>query len=115
MTPEIMSIVLFLIFCMGARVGITYLTATYLEYLPLFGLLALLPAFGFMYFYLSGTRKTGPEVFGRPIWWNDLRPVHAALYITFAINALQGNKDSWMFLAADVGIGLVAFLNHHFL
>ncbi len=114
MTPEMMSIVLFLIFCMGARVGITYLAATYTEYLPIFGLLAMLPAIGFMYFYLSGTRTTGPEVFGKPIWWNNLRPIHAVLYLSFAFSALSNNKSSWMFLAADVGIGLIAFLNHHF-
>ena len=33
---------------------------------------------------LGDYRKTGKEVFGSKIWWNDLRPVHASLYILFA-------------------------------
>lgn len=115
MSPEAMSIILFFTFCIGTRSLITYLAATYTEYLPIFGLLALLPAIGFMYFYLSGTRTTGPEVFGKPIWWNNLRPIHAALYTLFAISALSKNKDSWLFLAADVVVGITASINHHFL
>ena len=62
-------IVLFLVGCIGIRslfvIIAKYINASYL---------ALLPAIGFMYIYLTGSRKTGPETFGEKIWWNNLRP-----------------------------------------
>jgi hypothetical protein len=105
---------MFLIGCIGARslfvVIAKYIDTKYLKYL---GYLALLPAIGFMYIYLTGTRKTGMEVFGEKIWWNDLRPVHSILYFLFAYNAIIGNSQAWIYLLADVLIGLISFLVHH--
>jgi len=106
---------MFLIGCIGVRslfvVIAKYIDTKYLKYL---GYLALVPAIGFMYIYLSGSRKTGAEVFGEKIWWNDLRPVHSILYFLFAYNAIIGNKQSWIYLLADVSIGLISFLIHHY-
>jgi len=79
------------------------------------GYVALLPAIGFMYIFLTGSRKTGAEVFGEKIWWNNLRPVHSLIYFIFAYNAINGNKQSWVYLLADVTIGLIAYLIHHFI
>jgi hypothetical protein len=78
------------------------------------GYLALAPAIGFIYIYLTGTRKTGAEVFGEKIWWNNLRPIHSILYFLFAYNAIIGNKQSWIYLLVDVLIGLISFLIHHY-
>ena len=105
---------MFLIGCIGVRslfvVIAKYIDAKYLKYL---GYLALLPATGFMYIYLTGSRKTGAEVFGEDIWWNNLRPVHSILYFLFAYNAIIGNNQSWIYLLVDVIIGLISFLIHH--
>ena len=73
-----------------------------------------MPAITFMYLYITGSRQTGPEVFGDKIWWNDLRPVHSILYFLFAYNAIIGNKQAWIYLLVDVLIGLASFLIHHF-
>ena len=73
-----------------------------------------MPAIGFMYIYLTDSRKSGAEVFGDKIWWNDLRPVHAILYTMFALSAINGIKQSWIFLLIDVIIGLIAFLTYHY-
>lgn len=114
MTTEMKRILLFLIGCIGTRLFLVYIAKTIsLQYLPILGYLALLPTVGFLYFFITGTRTTGPEVFGDKIWWNNLRPVHAALYGTFAYNAIQKNPDSWIFLLADVVIGFAAFVHHH--
>ena len=78
------------------------------------GYLALLPAIGFIYLYLTGTRKTGPEVFGDKIWWNDLRPIHGLLYLLFAYNAINGNKNAWIYLLVDVIVGLTSFIWFHY-
>ena len=106
---------LFLIGCIGTRSLLVYLAKnankTYLMYL---GYLAILPAIGFLYIFFSGARKTGAEVFGEKIWWNNLRPIHSLLYFLFAYNAINGNNNAWMYLLIDVIIGLISFLGHHF-
>ena len=106
---------LFLIGCIGTRTLFVYLakiaSTTYLKYM---GYLALLPAIGFFYLFLSGARKTGGEVFGEKIWWNDLRPVHGVMYLLFAYNAINGNDNAWIYLLVDVVIGLISFLTFHY-
>ena len=107
-------IFMFLIGCIGIRsllvIIAKYSNTKYLKYL---GYLALLPAIGFMYIYLTGSRKTGDEVFGEKIWWNNLRPIHSLLYFLFAYNAINGCSTSWIYLFIDVIIGLGSFLFFH--
>jgi drug/metabolite transporter (DMT)-like permease len=104
----------FLIGCVGARLLIVMIAKEinkkYLKYL---GYLALVPAIGFMYLYLSGARK-GLGAFGEKIWWNHLRPVHSILYFLFAYNAIIGNKQAWIYLLIDVTISLISFLIEHY-
>ncbi len=72
---------LFLIGCIGTRSGLVVLAKNInKEYLKYMGYLALIPAIGFTYIFLSGSRKTGAEVMGDKIWWNNLRPFHALMY-----------------------------------
>ena len=106
---------LFLIGCIGVRSLLVVLAKSInIKHLKYLGYLALAPAVGFMYIYLTGSRKTGGETFGEKIWWNDLRPVHAILYFLFAYNAIIGNKQAWIYLLADVLFGLISFLMHHY-
>jgi len=83
-------------------------------YLKYIGYLSILPAVGFFYLYLTGSRKTGPEVFGNKIWWNDSRPIHGLMYFLFAYNAINGDAFAWIYLLVDVVIGLVSFLYFHY-
>lgn len=105
----------FLVGCIGSRVLLTIL-ANKIDntYLPILGYIALLPAFGFFYIYITGSRKTGLEVEGDKIWWNSIRPLHSFLYLLFAYNAILKNNNSWKILALDVSIGLLAFIVHHY-
>jgi hypothetical protein len=107
---------LFLIGCIGTRFLFVLIAKNAgPKYLPLLGYLALLPAIGFMYIFLTGSRKTGGEVFGEKIWWNDLRPIHSLFYFLFAYNAIVGNNNTaWMYLLVDVIFGLSSFLIFHF-
>ena len=77
-------------------------------------LIAICISVGFLYIWSNGLRKTGPETFGDPIWWNDLRPIHSALYAIFAMLALnEFTKDhAWTILLMDVTIGLSAWIHH---
>jgi len=107
-------LLLFLIGCIGTRTALALLVKNIpSDYLPILGLGGLAISIGFMYFYLSGTRKTGPETFGDQIWWNKLRPIHASLYLLFAILAFQRSKYAWLPLFLDVLLGLTAFLCFH--
>ena len=106
---------LFIIGCIGSRSLLVYIAKNASENnLMYIGYLSLLPAIGFLYIYFSGARKTGAEVFGEKIWWNNLRPIHSLLYFVFAYNAINGNKMAWVYLLIDVIFGLISFLGHHF-
>ena len=97
---------LFLFGCIPTRLAIMYLAKIIsLQYLPILG---------FIYLYLSGTRKSGPETFGDKIWWNDLRPIHAIFYFLFAYNAINKVSTAWLFLLYDVIFGLLSFLIFHY-
>ena len=106
---------LFLVGCIGTRSLLVYLAknvnAANLKYM---GYLSLLPAIGFFYLFLTGSRKTGAEVFGDKIWWSNLRPVHGLIYLLFSYNAINGNLNAWIYLLVDVIIGLISFLSFHY-
>ena len=105
---------LFLVGCIGTRLLFVYIAKnSSVQVLKYLGYVALLPAIGFMYIFLTGSRKTGSEVFGEKIWWNNLRPLHSLLYFIFSYNAIIGNKNAWIYLMVDVVLGLFAFLIHH--
>ena len=91
------SILMFLFGCIGVRTLFVIIAKnTSINYLKYLGYLALGPALGFTYIYLTGSRKTGAETFGEKIWWNNLRPIHALLYFLFAYNSINCNKNAWI-------------------
>lgn len=106
---------LFLIGCIGLRSAFAYAAFKInTNYLPYLGAVALIPVVGWIYILITGSRQTGLEAGGR-IWWNNLRPVHAALWAGFAGAAIMKNNNAYLFLVVDVVLGLAAWLNHHFL
>jgi hypothetical protein len=106
---------LFLIGCIGVRTLFVLIAKNAsAHYLPMLGYLAILPAIGFIYIYLTGSRQIGAEVFGEKIWWNNLRPIHATLYFLFAYNAINGNRMAYQYLLLDVAFGLLAFFVFHY-
>ena len=85
-----------------------------LNYLPYAGAVALLPAFGFIYLFLTGKRTVGVETQGAPIWWSQFRLIHGFLYFCFAYYAFQRARNAYQYLLADVWLGLGLFLWHHY-
>jgi hypothetical protein len=110
-----MRFLLFLIGCIGTRSLLTYVSyiwrSSYL--LPLLGYGALIPVIGWTYILFFGSRDTGPETFGQPIWWKNIRSVHLFLWLLFACMAISRNPYSWIVLFIDTLFGLLAFLWHH--
>ena len=103
--------IMFIFGCIVARVSLVLLAKNVSpKYLQLLGFLCLLPALGFLTIYLGDLRKTGREVIGNVIWWNELRPVHAIMYILFAIYAITKKDYAWKVLLLDVCIGIIAFI-----
>lgn len=115
MTDNQKRMILFLVGCMGTRLALVWLAYKYVWLLPYMGTLAIVPAIGFMVIYFGGLRKTGPEVFGKAIWWDHLRPVHGFLYALFAYLAIMSTNNksytqyAWKVLLVDVMIGFTAF------
>lgn len=103
---------LFLVGCLGSRAALAWaahaLAAS--PWLRALGLGGLAIAAGFFAIFAMGWRRTGPEVFGGRIWWDDLRPVHGALYLAFAALALLGRPGAWVPLGVDAAVGLAAFV-----
>lgn len=118
MNDEQKSMTLFLLGCIPARLFLAYLSyVSYVSYnsynMNMIGLLCLFISIGFISIYVFGLRKTGQETFGKPIWWNDLRPVHGFLYAVAAYCAFYSKENVWKILLLDAIIGLVAFVRHH--
>jgi len=105
---------LFLLGCIPTRILLVILSMNK-RLLPIMGYFALIISIGFFYLYFSGSRKTGPEVFGDKIWWNSLRPIHGILYFLFFINAtIYHNPLSYLYLLVDVILGLSSFVIYHY-
>lgn len=106
---------LFLLGCIGLRLLLVFISKNIKpKYLQIMGYIAIIPALGFILIYLLNLRKTGRETMGEKIWWNNLRPIHGILYLLFAYNAINRNRDSWQYLLIDVVIGLIAFIIYHY-
>jgi hypothetical protein len=106
---------LFLGGCIPVRLLLVWIAKVCpLKYLPYLGLLALLPAFGFMYLFFTGKRTTGLETQGAPIWWSKFRIIHGLFYLLFAIFAINKIASAYKILLADVLFGLCLFLWHHY-
>ena len=109
------SFLMFLGLCIPIRFLIMYFSKiTSTEKLQSIGYIYFLISIGMMYIYLTDSRKTGLESFGKKIWWNDLRPIFSIIYFLFAANAIQGNQDAYKYLAFDLILGFVSFILHYF-
>jgi hypothetical protein len=106
---------LFIFVCILTRLILTFVVKKLqVKYLPIAGYIGLILGISFLTIYYYNLRKTGIEVFGDKIWWNDIRPVHGILYLIFAYLAINKNKNAWVVLLIDVIFGLVMFINHHY-
>ena len=106
---------LFIFVCILTRLILTFVVKKLKPiYLPIAGYIGLILGISFLTIYYYNLRKTGIEVFGDKIWWNDIRPIHGILYLIFAYLAINKNKNAWIILLLDVIFGLIMFIEHHY-
>jgi hypothetical protein len=115
MTPQQKRLLFFLGGCIPARLLLSA-TAKYspVYYLPYLGLVTLGIAIGFLYLYVTGKRRTGPETQGAPIWWMHFRLFHGLMYLLFSLLAFMRIQKAYLVLFVDTFVGLMLFLRHHY-
>jgi hypothetical protein len=68
-------------------------------------------ALGLLYNYLYKKRKIG--AFNNIVWWDDLRPLHALLFISTSILLYIKNPYSYIIPFIDTIIGIIMYLFNH--
>lgn len=106
-------LILFLIGCIGTRFTLAYLIKKYPNYKYIFIVCLTIIGSGFLYIYANNLRKTGAEVFGDKIWWNNIRPLHGTLYLLTALLLFLNYNKAYMIIVLDTLIGLIAFSYYH--
>lgn len=107
---------IFLVGCLGVRLALA-LSAKYVApkndtYRTVLAGFGLVVGLGMLAHFVLGTRATAPEA-GGVVWWNVLRPVHAALWILYAVYALKGEHSvAWPMLMADTALGLLSWYTY---
>lgn len=108
--------IVFILGCIICRAIIAYgMSYIPTRFLPYMGTITMIPFIGFSYIYLNDLRKVGLETGGKEIWWNDMRPVHGAIYYMFSIMALKSNKHAYLALVLDVIVAIFVFIYHYYI
>jgi len=114
LSAEEKSQLFFLTGCIGARAALIYIAAAQPQlHLALAVFLAVI-AIGILVIYVTRARPTGAETFGKPIWWDNLRPVHAGFWALSSALLLTKPELAPYALGADLAFGVGAFSAHHF-
>tara|TARA_B100001094_G_C18136357_1_gene775312 strand:- start:263 stop:622 length:360 start_codon:yes stop_codon:yes gene_type:complete len=114
MNDKTKRMILFLSGCMGSRIGLTYMIKKNNPmYKQILLCILVITAFSFGYIYINDLRKTGVEVFGDKIWWNNLRPFHSIMYFSTAVLLYINNKYAYYPIAFDTIVGLIEFTKYH--
>lgn len=114
MRPPDRRIIYFMGGCLVARTALTVVASQInTDYLWILGILAVLFVLAWIRIIFFVPRNTGPETFGKRVWWKKQRVLHATLYAIFATLAFAGERSAWVPLAFDTALGFLFFVNHH--
>jgi hypothetical protein len=95
---------LFSFWCVGIRMLVVLLAASLgNSVLQAMGGLFLVLGLAFAVRYVRfDPTKGNIGQFGGPIWWNNMRLLHALTYLLFGVMAIRGSKTAWIVLLVDV-------------
>lgn len=88
--------------CIPVRTGLAYWAVTRRNTQPLRALAALIG-----YRWLSGAEMAVEGFFGGPAWWASSRPLHGALWMSYAVTSNP------TFLVADTAMGAANWLSQN--
>ena len=108
-------IIIFFCFCITLRLFLVYLAhrLSNTQYIKIMAIFAILVSIGLTYQFIFNPHKLGG--FGGDSWWNNYRPIHAIIYLTFAIMVFTLPKYAYMILLADIILGACFFANNYFI
>lgn len=109
-------IAIFVMVCMVLRILLVY-TAYAIDkhYLPYMGYGAAIIAVGFATIYVFKLQRAGNVGgFGGQVWWDHLRPIHAMLYLVFAMLAIAQHESAYVPLLIDISVGVLSFFHHYY-
>ena len=105
-----MDILYYFMICIFVRLSLAY-GVYVVQKMPIrymFVLLYLLLSIGSLYQYRVKTRTIG--AFNNKVWWDNLRPIHALLFLCTSIGLFYKYKYSYMFLIVDTFIGVLGYI-----
>lgn len=105
-----MDILYYFIICILIRLSLAYGVALVYR-LPIrfiFIVFYVVLAIGALYQYKVKKRKIG--AFNNKVWWDNLRPLHALLFLCVSIGLFYKYKYSYMFLIVDTFIGVLGYI-----
>lgn len=82
------------------------------KWLQLSSILGFFIALGFIKMIIVN-RTQG--AFNQKVWWGNYRLIHAALYFTFAIMALNKHQLSYLPILIDTFLGMIFFIKHRYI
>lgn len=105
---------LFLFICLPMRLIMSFLPIYLNKYLKkIYSMLLLIIGLSFLYLYFFNSRQKG--IFNQPAWWHNIRLLHGMLFLTASIYLFNNSNISTITLLLDVFIGLILFINNHYL
>jgi hypothetical protein len=109
--------IIFFFFCIGIRVLIPFIIKKkeIIKYKLIISLILFIIGFSFILIRATNSRKVGIETGNKPIWWDNLRPIHGLLYLlsSYFVYTDQIDRASKTLLF-DVYFGLSAKLGKTF-
>ena len=109
-----MNIILYFSICVFVRLSLA-ISSKNLSFkkFPYLLLITIPISLGFFYqFFRKNRRMIG--AFNNKVWWHHLRIIHAINYLLFSILYILNNNNAWLFLLADVLIGVFFFIANFF-
>lgn len=104
----------FVVGCIGSRTAAALVARRMYTYPPIIRKLLILGAMAIAislwFHFIFKTREYAIEAQG-PVWWNEMRPVHAVMLLLFAQSAVAMQPEAWMYLLADVCIAVTFWVS----
>ena len=105
-----MKLNIFFALCIAVRLLFAfYISKLSGKQLQISSILGFTIAFGFILMILINRTRGG---FGQKVWWGKYRIIHAALFLTFAVLALNKQKLSYVPLIIDALLGVLFFTHN---